>query len=350
MSRIAVFGGGGFIGSHLCRRLVADHELDILDIDLQKIQDLDSHPDTTFHEVDIRDSATDSLSKNLIDRSDIVIDLIAYANPKQYVDMPLEVVNLNYDMNLKLVEQCSMSGTRLIQFSTCEVYGKVGAREGENVVFNEESSNLVMGPVGNHRWIYATAKQLLERMVNAHGIEKGLSWTIIRPFNFIGPEMDYIIESPDEGTPRVFAAFMSSLLFDHPMFLVDGGTNKRSFTYIQDAIDAIELIVKNRRDFENEVVNIGTPANETSIRGFAHLMRDTYQDLSLDGTLPELREVPGEEYYGEGYEDIERRVPDISKLTAVGWEPQYDLEQSVRETVQYYIDTYERQEYSKPDV
>lgn len=342
MKQIAVFGGGGFIGSHLCRRLIGSYALDIIDIDLEKVSDLRDTPGASFHELDIRDAASDDVTRELIKDADLVIDLIAYANPKQYVDMPLEVVNLNYDMNLQLVEHCVDTDTRLLQFSTCEVYGKVGERTGNAVVFEEEKSDLVMGPVGKHRWIYATAKQLLERMVHAHGLENDLDWTIVRPFNFVGPQMDYIIQEPSEGTPRVFASFMSALLHDHPMYLVDGGTNQRAFTHILDAIDAIEIIIEESTKFHREVVNIGTPRNETTIRDLAAQMADIYQDLSPVATVPEIREVSGAEFYGEGYEDVERRVPNISKLETAGWEPSHGLERTLRDAMSYYIDEYER--------
>lgn len=345
MTKIAVFGGGGFIGSHLSRRLVKSHTIDIIDIDLQKISGLKHHENATLHKIDIRESSSDSQLQNIIRQSDIVIDLIAYANPQQYVDMPLEVVRLNYDMNLKLVESCAEANKRLIQFSTSEVYGKVGARTGNQIEFDEDTSDLVMGPVGNHRWIYATAKQLLERMVNAHGLKNNLSWTIVRPFNFIGPQMDYIVKSPEEGTPRVFASFMSALLNNHPMHLVDGGTNRRTFTHILDAVDAIEQIIDNEASFNTEVVNIGTPSNEVTISNLATIMRDLYSEMSPDGSLPELQNVDGIDFYGEGYEDIERRVPNISKLQSVGWVPEYDLEETLRDAITYYIDHYER-----PDV
>ncbi|MEF8973311.1 MAG: bifunctional UDP-4-keto-pentose/UDP-xylose synthase [Haloarcula sp.] len=342
---VAVFGGGGFIGSHLVRRLVEEgREVVVVDITREKLADVLPHDRIEFIEADVGDPGNDQVNRRVVEDAELVVDLIAYANPQQYVDMPLEVVELNYDQNLKIVEDCVETDTRLIQFSTSEVYGKLGGRTGEDVVFREDESDLVMGPVGNHRWIYATAKQLLERMVNAHGIENGLDWTIVRPFNFIGQEMDYIITDPDEGTPRVFAGFMSALLYDHPMNVVDGGENRRAFTYIEDAIDAIELIIENPDGhFSNEVVNIGTPGNETTMMDLAHLMRDVYQELSPDGSLPPLNTPSGEEFYGEGYEDCERRVPDIGKLEAVGWEPEYDLREMLEETMAYYVEEHEKE-------
>jgi UDP-apiose/xylose synthase len=349
MDRVALFGGAGFIGSHLTRRLLDEgYFLTVIDVDAEKIADLLPHDRIDFRELDIRDDNDDTVER-IVETSDVVFDLIAYANPKQYVDMPLEVVHLNYDQNLRLVENCVETDTRLIQFSTSEVYGKMGHRQGDDKVFSEDDSDLIMGPVENHRWIYATAKQLLERMVHAHGIENGLDWTVIRPFNFIGREMDYLIEEPDAGTPRVFASFMSALLYDHPMYLVDGGENRRSFTHISDAVSAMVYVLEGPERYNREVVNIGTPGNETSMHDFAYLMRDVYEDLSSDGEVPPIETVPGEEFYGEGYEDCERRIPEVTKLTDAGWEPQYDLRETLEEAMSYYVDTYERERAASLD-
>lgn len=344
METIALFGGGGFIGSHLARQLLGDgYELIIVDVDDEKIRDLVTNDAVDYHELDIRDSANDATCRELTRIADVVVDLIAYANPQEYVDRPIDVVELNYHQNLKIVEDCAEWDTRLIQFSTCEVYGKLGNRSGDDIVFVEDESDCVTGPIDNHRWIYATAKELLERMVHAYGLEDELEWSIIRPFNFVGKDMDYIITSPDEGTPRVFASFMSALLYNHPMYLVNGGTHRRTFTSIHDAVDATTLIIENPDGhFTNEIVNIGTPGNEVTIREFAHLMRDLYQEMSSDGSLPDLIEISGEEFYGDGYEDCERRVPDVQKLKDAGWEPQYSLVDALRDTMPYYLEQHER--------
>lgn len=336
---IVIFGGGGFIGCHLTRRLIDEgNEVVVVDIADDKLGTLLENPAIEFVEADIRNSDNDDLCRRLVDTCDVVFDLIAYANPQQYMDIPLEVVRLNLFENLKIVDYCEKTDTRLIQFSTCEVYGMIGNRDEE--VFHEDESNLILGPVGNQRWIYSVAKQLLERMVYAHGEQNDLDYTIVRPFNFVGPRMDYIVESPDEGTPRVFAAFMSALLYNHEMTVVDGGTNRRSFTYIQDAIDAIVLILENEEGrFSQEIVNVGAPDNETTIRELAELMRNLYRELVDDATLPPIEVEDGTEFYGEGYEDCERRVPDVRKLESAGWEPQYTLREAFKETMRHYIDT-----------
>ncbi|WP_128226298.1 bifunctional UDP-4-keto-pentose/UDP-xylose synthase [Halobacteriaceae archaeon SHR40] len=349
MESIALFGGGGFIGSHLVRELLnEEYKLIVVDLSSEKIRDVLPHPKIEYLELDIRNDENDAKFKQIVDDSDLVVDLVAYANPVQYVDKPVDVVELNYHDNMKIVEDCAELDTRLIQFSTCEVYGKMGGRSDGNPVFEEDESDLIMGPIHNQRWIYATAKQLLERMVHAYGIEKGLDWSIIRPFNFVGPEMDYIITSPDEGTPRVFASFMSALMYDHTMYLVNGGTNRRSFTYIDDAVRAIKHVVENEgKQFSGEIINVGSPENEVTVEQFAHLMRDIYQDISTDGSLPEVEEISGEAFYGDGYADCERRVPDISKLERAGWEPEYDLRESLEEAMRYYIEKHEEKQIAK---
>ena len=154
--------------------------------------------------------------------------------PSLYIQRPLDIVDLNFFQNLKIVKKCIKYKKRLVQFSTCEVYGMLGGRSG---IFDGKSSLLVLGPVNKQRWIYSCAKQLLERVIYAYGNEGLLNYTIIRPFNFIGPKMDFLVRSRDEGTPRVFANFMSSLIYNNEMYVVDGGTNMRTFTYIKDAVE-----------------------------------------------------------------------------------------------------------------
>jgi UDP-apiose/xylose synthase len=137
---------------------------------------------------------------------------------------------------------------------------------------------------------------------------------------------------------------MSALLYDHPMYLVDGGENRRTFTHISDAIDAVVSILEHEERYNREVVNVGTPGNETTIHDFAYLMRNVYEELSPTGDLPAIEAVSSEEFYGEGYEDCERRIPDAEKLEAAGWDPQYDLRETLEEAMSYYIDRYEQAE------
>jgi UDP-apiose/xylose synthase len=128
------------------------------------------------------------------------------------------------------------------------------------------------------------------------------------------------------------------------MYLVDGGKNRRTFIDIEDAINAIELIYDNPgRQFSGEVVNIGAPENETTIKKLAQQMRNIYQSIGSGNDLPDLVEISGQDFYGEGYEDCERRVPEIEKLTSVGWSPGYGLQETLERAMKYYIHKHEMQ-------
>ena len=329
-----IFGGGGFIGSYLVGHLLDEgHIVQAVDTNQEKIVEKYSlNNNFTFYKADVSKRNKDI--KDIMSDCDVVFNLIAYAIPSLYIEKPLDVVNLNLFENLKIVKHCVDMKKWLIQFSSCEVYGLLGGRDG---IFSEEESLLILGPVNKTRWIYSCAKQMLERIIYAYGDEKLLEYTIIRPFNFIGPNMDFLVKSKADGMPRVFASFMSSLLYKEPLYIVDNGSNERTFTFIKDAVEALGLIIKNKEKFENEIVNIGNPANEISIRDLAYLMRKIYREKISNEILPDIISVNGEEYYGKGYQDSEKRIPVIDKLISVGWRPKYDLRRTFEISMDYYI-------------
>jgi nucleoside-diphosphate-sugar epimerase len=210
-----------------------------------------------------------------------------------------------------------------------------------HATFSEDESEYILGPVVKHRWLYASAKQLLERVLHAFGLEQGFNYTIIRPFNFIGPKIDFLLKEL-EGIPRVFSFFMDALLNGTEMKLVNGGTARRCYTYIDDAVECTYRIVQNPGGAcDRQIFNIGSPENETSIRGMAELMREIYAEKFRDPSvkLPEIVSVPGEEFYGEGYDDSDRRIPDITKArTLLGWEPSWSFRDILETTMRYYVD------------
>ncbi len=286
----------------------------------------------------------------MVQDADLVIDLIAYANPGLYLRIPLKVFRLNFTENLKIAEACVQHSKRLIQFSTCEVYGRTAASlEGANLTdpedprhatFSEDTSEYILGPVSKHRWIYSCAKQLLERVLHAYGLEMGFNYTIIRPFNFIGPKIDFLLHEK-EGIPRVFSFFMDALLNGTQMKLVDGGTARRCYTYIDDAVECTNRIVENPGGVcDRQIFNIGSPYNEISIRQMAELMRAIYAEKFRDPAvrLPGIVSVTGEEFYGKGYDDSDRRIPDITKArTLLNWEPRIGVHEILETTMGYYV-------------
>ncbi|HHC09103.1 MAG TPA: bifunctional UDP-4-keto-pentose/UDP-xylose synthase [Actinobacteria bacterium] len=330
--RLLILGAGGFIGSNLVEYLLAhtDHEVVGIDRSAEKLEGVAGDA-FRFIEADVTDAA------ELLDRevaaADVVVDLVAYAHPSLYVEAPLDVIRLNFLVNLETVDRCVAHGTRLFQFSTSEVYGKPS---GDRYV--EDESDLVVGPVTRQRWVYSVSKQLLERVIHAHGLAGDLEYTIVRPFNFVGPRFDYLVPAGTKGGPRAFAHFMSALLTGGPIHLVDGGHQRRSFTHIDDASAAVALLLEHP-GARNEIFNIGNPANDASIREVVALMMELYEELTGVRPRNELVEISGEEFYGPGYEDTTRVLPDISKLRALGWEPRRDLRTTFRETMRSYLDT-----------
>jgi UDP-apiose/xylose synthase len=352
--KILALGAGGFIGCHLTHRLLQEgHAVTAVDLEMDKVADSLGHPNLSFLQQDIRGAEWDL--DGMVKEADLVIDLIAYANPGLYLQIPLEVFRLNFTENLKIAEACVRHGKRLIQFSTCEVYGRTAASlKNANLVdpedpihatFCEDTSEYILGPVSKHRWIYSCAKQLLERVLHAYGLEMGFNYTIIRPFNFIGPKIDFLLHER-EGIPRVFSFFMDALLNGTRMKLVDGGTNRRCYTYIDDAIECTNRIVENPGGVcDRQILNIGSPYNEISIRQMAELMREIYAEKFRDPAvrLPDIVGVTGEEFYGKGYDDSDRRIPDITKVrTLLNWEPRFGIREILETTMRYYVSEYRR--------
>jgi UDP-apiose/xylose synthase len=159
---------------------------------------------------------------------------------------------------------------------------------------------------------------------------------VVRPFNFVGPRFDYLVPAGSMGGPRAFSHFMSALLTGGPMYLVDGGEQRRSFVHIDDASEAFSILIENPAAI-NTVFNIGNPGNDVSIRDLVALMMRLYGEMTGVEPQNEIIEVSGEKFYGAGYEDANRVVPDITKLSALGWEAKYDLEATFRSTMDSYL-------------
>lgn len=181
--------------------------------------------------------------------------------------------------------------------------------------------------------------------MHAYGLETGFNYTIIRPFNFIGPKIDFLARE-ESGIPRVFSFFMDALLNGTQMKLVNGGAQRRCYTFIDDAIDCIYSVVVNPQGVcDRQIFNIGSPQNELSIRRLAELTKEIYTVRFRDPnrSLPEIVEVSADEFYGEGYEDSDRRIPDITKArTLLHWRPKCGIRQMLEATMGYFVRDYRK--------
>ena len=335
---ILVAGCGGFIGSHLVGRLLNAPGCKVLGIDRadSKIADCLGHPRFQFVRAD---SSQERALEPLVRNCDAVVHLAALCNPGLYNTVPVQVIESNFSEALPLLRLCVEHRKRLIFFSTSEVYGRTSARA---EVLDEDETPLLLGPVPAQRWSYASAKQLLERLIYGYGQDGRLEFTIVRPFNFIGPRMDFIPGVDGSGVPRVLASFMAALLQAKPLPLVNGGRQLRTFTDIEDAVDAILLMLARPAAARNQIFNIGNPACEISIRDLALLMTDLFRELAPDRPPVEMSEVASEVFYGPGYEDSLRRLPGIEKARRLlGWQPRIGLRESLRRTMAWYLNHYQ---------
>ncbi len=351
LKSLTILGCGGFIGSHLLKRILDTTDWHVYGIDIQcsKITELLDHPKFTFVELNVYDNER---VREYVKKSDAVVSLVALCNPSLYNTIPLAVIEANYLRPYDLVKMCAEMDKWLIHYSTSEIYGRtIGSflpeehRGGDpsQYVIQEDTTPMLLGPIGAQRWTYACAKQLLERTMYAYKFEKGLRYSVVRPFNFIGPRMDFIPGVDGEGVPRVLACFMEALLYRRPLQLVDGGKNQRCFTYIEDAVDATMRILHNPEASTGQAFNVGNPKNEVSMKELAELMIELYKETRPDmsGCEFETRSVSSNDFYGEGYEDSDRRMPDIQKArTLLGWEPKTSLRDALKVTIQWYVDRY----------
>ena len=348
-----ILGCGGFVGSHLIERLLADPSNKVLgwDLDSSKIQHCMDFSNFDYCDQDVSESGVEFKLDQAVKSADVVINLTAICNPAEYSTRPIDVIDNNFIDAYKVVRACAQHKTWLMYFSTSEVYGRTissylpedNYSDKSLYIQDEGTTPLLMGPVENQRWTYATAKQLMERYVYAHHHDHGMPFTIIRPYNFFGPRMDYIPGVDGEGTPRVLACFMSALMGGEPMQLVDGGNALRTITSIYDVMDIMQLMFEEPEKAQGNIFNIANGDNEVSMRQLAELMRRLYAEITGDSSYLNhpIEDVSAEKFYGEGYEDCDRRVPDMRNLEAnFPWKASIPLEDIMRDTMTYYHEHY----------
>ena len=334
-TRVLILGVNGFIGNHLSERLLRDDRYEVygLDIGSDAIERLRSHPNFHYVEGDI--SIHTEWIEYHIKKCDVVLPLVAIATPIEYTRNPLRVFELDFEENLKLVRYCVKYNKRVIFPSTSEVYGMC-----QDQNFDEDTSNLVVGPINKQRWIYSVSKQLLDRVIWAYGA-KGLNFTLFRPFNWMGPRLDRL-DSARIGSSRAITQLILNLVEGTPIRLFDGGEQKRCFTDIADGIEALARIIDNDNDACNgQIINIGNPDNEASIRQLGEELLRQFEAHPLRGNFPPFagfREVESKAFYGAGYQDVAHRKPSIANAKRLlNWEPSVEMSETIGNTLDFFL-------------
>ncbi|MDR2561518.1 MAG: bifunctional UDP-4-keto-pentose/UDP-xylose synthase [Holophagales bacterium] len=338
--KVLILGVNGFIGSHLTDRILLGTDWEVVGMDLAngKVKEHLNSPRFTFFQGDI--SLSGEWIESQVEHCDIVLPLVAIATPKVYVTDPLRVFELDFEENLKVVKHCAKHHKRLLFPSTSEVYGMCPDAE-----FDEEQSNLVTGPISKNRWIYSTSKQLLDRVIWAHGFQKGLQFTLFRPFNWMGPRLDSLAAAKG-GSSRLVTQFTANLLNGEPLNLVDGGYARRCFCDISDAMDGLMAILANQGGrADGKIFNIGNPSNEKSVREIAEAMIEIWNSHPFRKQMGlkegSLKETKSGEYYGEGYQDVSRRVPSIRRMQETfGFSPKVGLRESLEKAMNFFIEEF----------
>jgi len=333
--KVLILGVNGFIGNALTERILTSTDWQVFGLDMasDKIEPFLADRRFQFLEGDI------AINKEWIEyhikKSDVVLPLVAIATPATYVRQPIAVFELDFEENLRVIKQCVRYKKRVIFPSTSEVYGMCPDAE-----FDEETSNFVYGPIQKQRWIYSCSKQLLDRVIWAYGQSEGLRFTLFRPFNWFGPNLDNV-DSPKEGSSRVLTQFLHNILYGEPIKLVDGGSQRRSFTYITDGIDGLMRVIGNEDEANGGIFNFGNPESDLSIRELAHKLKNAvarYPGYEEIGRRAEIVEVSAADYYGAGYQDIATRVPSIRRAKEIlGWEPKVDFDTALGLTLDFYL-------------
>ena len=312
-----ITGGAGFIGSHLAERLLQlDNDVLVLDnLSTGSIENI-AHLKTEKRFSYVIDSVTsESLLAEMVDSSDVVFHLAAAVGVKLIVEQPVHTIETNVHGTEVVLKHANKKKKLVFIASTSEVYGKSA-----DVPFRE-SSDVVLGPSVKHRWAYACSKLIDEFLALAYWKEKKLPVVIVRLFNTVGPR-----QTGQYG--MVLPTFVRQALSGHPITVFGDGTQSRSFTYVSDVVDALIALASERRAV-GEVFNIGN-TGEISIADLATRVK------ALTCSDSPIQLVPYDQAYEAGFEDMPRRVPDISKLRAlVGYEPKVELDEIILRVIDY---------------
>ena len=312
-----ITGGAGFIGSHLAEQLLQrGHEVGVIDNlstgSIENISHLKSAPGFSYV-IDTIDN--EPLLAEWIDRSDVVFHLAAAVGVKLIVERPVHTIETNVHGTEVVLKHANKKKKLVVLASTSEVYGK-----STDVPFRE-NAELVLGATSKHRWAYACSKLLDEFLALAYWKERKLPVVIVRLFNTVGPR-----QTGQYG--MVLPTFVRQALGGQPITVFGDGRQSRSFTYVGDVVEAL-IALASEPGAVGEVFNIGN-TGEVTIKHLAERVKTLTSSESL------IQYVPYDQAYETGFEDMPRRVPDISKVKAlIGFQPKLELDDIIKSVIEY---------------
>jgi UDP-glucose 4-epimerase len=318
MRTLLVTGGAGFIGSHLAEAAVAagDRVVAVDDLSTGSYRNVAALAGKDAFELVVASVEDATTLETLVREADVVYHLAAAVGVKLIVEDPVHTIETNIRGTEVVLKLANKWRRPAVIASTSEVYGK-----SERVPYAEEH-DMVLGPTTHSRWAYAASKAIDEFLAIAYHRRDGLPVVIARLFNTVGPR-----QTGRYG--MVIPTFVRQAIRSEPITVYGDGTQSRSFTYVGDAVRAL-LDLPTRPEAFGEVFNVGG-GREITIMGLAELVRER------TGSSSEIVTVPYDEAYAPGFEDMHRRVPDISKLNRVtGYKPEVDLEEIIDRVAEYY--------------
>lgn len=313
--KVLITGGAGFVGSHLCDAFI-DRGDEVICLDEGSRRKID-HLIGNVKFLYVNDSILNGeMVDTLVARADLVYHLGAVVGVEHYVADPYKVLNVNVNGTQEILRAAFRHGKKVVFSSTSEVYGR-----NPKVPWSEEDDR-VLGSTAIDRWCYSTSKAVGEHFCHAYKA-MGLPVVITRYFNVYGPRLDKL----NKG--RVITIFLGQILDGKPITVVGDGAQTRCFTYIDDAVRATMEAGLNPAA-EGLIFNIGTDV-ETTVMDLAEAM------VRVSGSSSTIQCVPQEKIYGTSYEDISRRVPDVTRMkTILGVTPEVSLEEGLRRTIDWF--------------
>jgi len=320
--KILITGGAGFIGSHLSDRLLerGDEVFVVDDLSTGSLANVEQHQNQKRFHLIVDTILNEAVMNELVFKCDQIYHMAAAVGVKLIMNRPVETLETNVKGTEMVLMLANRYKKKILIASSSEVYGKI--MDGENTTHLLEDTDRLMGSTTKRRWAYACSKALDEFLALAYYEEKKLPVIIVRLFNTVGPR-----QTGQYG--MVIPNFVQKALIDKPITVYGDGSQSRSFTYIADVIDVLIKLMAEP-EAVGKIFNVGNE-EEVTIKDLALMVKE------MTGSSSEIEYISYEKAYGPGYEDMQRRCPDITRLKDfMHFNPKTDRKGIIQSVIDYY--------------